>query len=502
MSEVPGLLKKLMEYEKSDFYPFHMPGHKRQFKNSFAKSFPNPFSIDITEIDGFDNLHHPEEILKKSMEWAAKIYISHKTYYLVNGSSCGILSAISGTVSRGGTILMSRNCHKSAYHGVLLNDLKVKYVYPQLIGEFGLQGGLLPEKIEELLISHPQIEAVLVVSPTYDGVVSDIQAIAEIVHRYHLPLIVDEAHGAHFSFGKKAGFPVSALESGADIVIHSVHKTLPSFTQTALMHVREGYVDMGKLDRYVHIYQSSSPSYVMMAGIENCIQYMSEEGLKEMTAFYDRIKGVRRRLSDMKGLKIFTGQEKGEYGVYDVDCSKIIISTKRTGLSGAELDERLRKEYHLEMEMCGPDYVTAITTLADTQEGLERLCEALLEIDSDISLKEKNDNGEELLSEEYIDIGSGMTIAQAMDSPREKVLVSESAGRISAEFVYVYPPGIPISAPGEVLEKKIIDLIMRYKKLGLPVQGMEDEKAEYLYVVKVIESNNEWEMMNKRKTKQ
>lgn len=146
MNVTPNLLKKLMEYGESDFYPFHMPGHKRQYHGSFADNFPNPFSIDITEIDGFDNLHHPEGILKESMEWASRVYGSSRTYYLVNGSSSGILSAISGTVSRGGTILMSRNCHKSAFHGVFLNQLSAEYIYPQIIPEFGIQGGLLPEK--------------------------------------------------------------------------------------------------------------------------------------------------------------------------------------------------------------------------------------------------------------------------------------------------------------------------------------------------------------------
>lgn len=146
MNDTPNLLKKLMEYGKSDVYPFHMPGHKRQYKKSFAANFPNPFSIDITEIDGFDNLHHPEGILKESMEWASRIYGSHRTYYLINGSSSGILSAISGTVARGGTILMSRNCHKSVFHGVFLNQLSAEYIYPQIIRSFGIQGGLLPEK--------------------------------------------------------------------------------------------------------------------------------------------------------------------------------------------------------------------------------------------------------------------------------------------------------------------------------------------------------------------
>lgn len=511
MNEASGLLEKLIEYGKSDFYPFHMPGHKRQSGEKFAADFPNPFSIDITEIDGFDNLHHPEGILKESMEWASGIYGSHRTYYLVNGSSCGILSAISGTVSNGGTILMSRICHKSAYHGVFLNRLKAEYIYPQIIPEFGLQGGLLPEKVEEMLIKHREIEAVLVVSPTYDGIVSDIEAIAKVVHGFQLPLIVDEAHGAHFPYGKKAGFPVSALELGADVVIQSLHKTLPSFTQTALMHVRERYVDLERLERYVHMYQTSSPSYVFMAGIENCIRYMSGEGSDQMMMFYNRLERARKRLSGMGQLRLLTEEITGHFGVYDMDKSKIIISSRGTGMSGAQLDDRLRKEYHLEMEMCGSDYVTAITTLADTEEGLERLCRALLEIDAELDAKRQNKGKESLLpaideilerrlsidpaideiSESRSPINpaiddipeSRMTIAQAMDAPKYQVPISGAEGLVSAEFIYVYPPGIPIVAPGEVLRKADIDLIMKYRALGLPIQGMEDKNAEILYVV-------------------
>ncbi|PJJ30312.1 aminotransferase class I/II-fold pyridoxal phosphate-dependent enzyme [Lacrimispora celerecrescens] len=483
MNDTPNLLKKLMEYGESDFYPFHMPGHKRQYHGLFAADFPNPFSIDITEIHGFDNLHHPEGILKESMEWASRVYGSNRTYYLVNGSSSGILSAISGSVSRGGTILMSRNCHKSAFYGVFLNQLSVEYIYPQIIPEFGIQGGLIPEKIEEMLMSHGKIQAVFIVSPTYDGIVSDIKAIADVVHKFRLPLIVDEAHGAHFSFGRDGGFPVSALELGADVVIQSLHKTLPSFTQTAVMHVKEGYVDMGRLDRYVHMYQTSSPSYVLMAGIEGCIRYMAAEGQEQMKLFSGKIGEVRNTLSGMKHLRLLTVQEKGLNGIYDMDLSKIIVSTRGTGKSGSWLDDRLRKEFHLEMEMCGSDYVTAITTLADAQEGLERLYKALVQIDSGLS----EENGCEDENRLYQGLErvpeSRMTIAQAMDEPRRRIAIPDGEDLISAEFVYVYPPGIPIVVPGEVLKKESIDLIMKYKELGLAVQGMEDEESRELFVV-------------------
>lgn len=487
MNRRPDLFDQLAEYGHSDFYPFHMPGHKRQFKESFSKKFTNPFSIDITEIDGFDNLHNPQGILKESMDRASAIYKSDKTYYLVNGSSCGILSAISGTVSRGGTILMSRNCHKSAFHGVFLNDLKAEYIYPQLIGEFCLQGGILPEDMEEMLKNHPEAEAVLVVSPTYDGIVSDIRKLADITHKFNLLLIVDEAHGAHFSFGKETGFPVSAIELGADIVIQSLHKTLPSLTQTAVMHVKGSYVDLDRLDRYVHIYQTSSPSYVLMASIDNCIGFMAEQGQECMKEFNKKIMGLREELKSLSYLKVLDEQVKGTAGVYDVDLSKLIISTRNSNLTGAQLDQKLREVYHLEMEMCGPDYVTAILTLADTKEGYRRLLQALSEIDA----KAGDKSGQILVR---LDRSGGYgdqpvrpeirtTIAKGMNLHRKKIHLEDALGQVSAEFVYIYPPGIPIVAPGEVLKRELIDLIVSYKKMGLPVQGLEDQRIEFIYIL-------------------
>lgn len=236
------LINRLAAYARSDMYPFHMPGHKRRtgpeesFMNSCTDSFTNPFAVDITEIEGFDNLHHPEGILKDSMKWAADVYGADQTYYLINGSTGGILAAVCGSVPRGGRILVSRNCHKSVYHGICLNQLKTSYVYPQEIEGLGIQGGITAEDVDRMLNRYMDTQAVLIVCPTYDGIVSDIEAIARIVHRAGLPLIVDEAHGAHFRYD--AMFPVSALDLGADVVIQSVHKTLPSLTQTALLHIK------------------------------------------------------------------------------------------------------------------------------------------------------------------------------------------------------------------------------------------------------------------------
>lgn len=474
MNMYNDILDRLIEYGKSDVYPFHMPGHKRQILS------PLPIDItkvDITEIAGFDNLHHAEGLLKDSMEWAAERYGADRTYFLVNGSSGGILSAVSGIVPFGGKLLMSRNCHKSVYHGVILGHLKTVYTYPQIMPEFGLQGGLSAENIRSLLITNVGIDAVIIVSPTYDGVVSDIQRIAEVVHEFGIPLIVDEAHGAHFAFGKR--FPVSALNLGADVVIQSVHKTLPSLTQTALLHVKSKLVDVERIEQYLSIYQTSSPSYVFMASIDRCIRWMNAEGRDTMETFETRLFMLRNELANMKHLRLLDRNIAGSYGVFDLDPSKIVISSRDTSLSGVELCDRLRDRYHLEMEMSGADYVSAITTLADSEDGMNRFLKALLEIDKSCAIQ-YSDNSINCMS---VPAEATMELWESLSSRRQGVEIELCEGCISAEFVYLYPPGIPILAPGELITAEIIYLIKRYQTLGLSVQGMKDKSGSRIYVV-------------------
>ncbi len=476
MSNNPELYKKLMEYNTTDYYPFHMPGHKRQF--------PGLYGMDITEIEGFDNLHHPEGIIKESMEWVASLYGADRSYYLINGSSGGILSAISGIVPDYGTILMSRNCHKAAYHGVILKHLKTVYIYPQFMEEYGIQCGLSPEKIEELLKKNREVKGVFVVSPTYDGIVSDIAAISHVCHKYNIPLIVDEAHGAHFRYSHE--FPKSALELGADVVIQSVHKTLPCFTQSALLHIKGNYVDREKIEWYLQVYQSSSPSYLLMSGIERGIWWMEqEEGKRKMKEFLSCLSLLRRELKDMRNLKILDRQEIGKKDIYDIDVSKIIISVGNTGISGIDLSERLRKKYHLEMEMCTIDYVTAIASVMDTKEGLIRLKEALLSIDSSFDLRKDRDRKRGLYEDpKRWEARPIAAMYEAWGGRKEQIPLRNSVGKTAAEFVYLYPPGIPIVAPGELITEYIVQTIMEYKKAGLPVQGMQDTANGFIYVLR------------------
>lgn len=477
MSVRPLLLERLIEYSDSNTYPFHMPGHKR-----IPRDFPNPYKIDITEVEGFDNLHHPQGILKDSMEWAASVYGAEQTYYLINGSSSGVLGAVCAATNRGGTLLMSRNCHKSAYHAVILNQLKPAYIYPQIIEELGIQGGILPDDVEKKLQEHPEIQAVLVVSPTYDGIVSDIRAIAEAAHRRGIPLIVDEAHGAHFPFGQAEGFPHPALEMGADLVIQSLHKTLPSFTQTAVLHMKSDYIDREKLERYLQMFQSSSPSYLFMAGIEACIWEMTEHGAEQMKIYAKRLEGLRSALGEMKHLTLAGREYCGRYGIYDIDDSKIVISAAGYSVDGAWMAEYLREVHQLEMEMCGADYIVAITSLYDTEEGFERLKTGLLAMDQLLSERNTWDQRPGYEGAGAEERKADMLPSDAAECSYKEVRLEDCAGYISAEFVYLYPPGIPVIVPGERISQKDVEQILKYREIGLPIQGMADYDVRKLRV--------------------
>ena len=474
------LYRALEIYSQEDYYPFHMPGHKR---NPDTVNTDLPFDRDITEIDGFDNLHHPEGILKKAQETAASVYDTKECYYSVNGSTAALLAAVSATVPRNGQILVARNCHKAVYHALYLRNLIPTYVYPQMDPKWWINGGISSDKVERALAENPEIKAVLLTSPTYDGVVSDIEKIAEIVHRYEIPLIVDEAHGAHFHFSNY--FPTSAAELGADLVIQSFHKTLPSMTQTAVLHNCSDRVDSRLIRRFMGIYQSSSPSYILMASMDACMEKMSSDGNEMFREFTKILEKARRRLSECKYIRLVS-PEIGTAGVFDYDRSKLLFSTRYASMTGSELAQILLEKYHIQVEMETEHYVLALAAVGDSGEGFERLCQAIEEINQEEAQKKK----EKRETEEpkagrtaYTSLSQFMSITEAMESKSEIRKLEESVGRISAEFGYLYPPGIPLIVPGEQITGQFIRNMRIYMEDGLYLQGLEDYTNETIRVV-------------------
>ena len=511
MKHTGSLLNNLISYSHSDYYPFHMPGHKRA-----ALDFPNPWSVDITEIDGFDNLHHASGILAGLQEEAADLFGAQKSFCLVNGSTCGLLAAVSACVKPGGKLLMSRNCHKSVYHAVYLRNITPIYLMPKMT-DFGIMGSLSPAAVEAALTEQPDIEAVLVVSPTYDGVVSDIKSIAAIAHAHGIPLIVDEAHGAHLPLAERCTvfakapssatpdspvscdsstgfrrFPASALRCGADVVIQSLHKTLPAFTQTALLHLNSDLVEESVIRRFLGIYQSSSPSYLLMASMDRCMQILRNEGAHLFTDFRRNLDAFYRRCEALQSVQVFRGTDPA---VYDWDDSKLLISATVLSLSGQELYDILLHQYHLQLEMAAGHYALALTSLMDRPEGFERLSAALLELEQQYRALGQTSASRSVdtakpLSDGDIDHASNMlppcygstwyripqqklTIAQALQ-PGRTVKLADAVGAVSLEYLYLYPPGIPLLAPGEVIDETLLGHIVQIKNAGLTLEGLAD----------------------------
>ncbi len=465
------LYQELEQYCRSDAYPFHMPGHKRnrELLGKMYKGIPgSPYEIDITEIDGFDNLHHAEGILREAQQRASALYGAKESFFLINGSTCGLLSSVFACTKQGGAILMARNCHKAVYHAAELRGLRIFYLYPTIDAKTQLNGEIQVADVEKALKEHPEVTAVLLTSPTYDGFVSDIKTIADIVHAHGKYLIVDEAHGAHFGFSK--GFPENSLKLGADLVVHSLHKTLPSFTQTALLSVSKGSkIESERVKKYLGMFETSSPSYVFMAGMDQCIAFLQENKEELFRNFENMLSDFYQSMEGLERIHIVHKKNQ--------DPSKLVIFAD--GLSGQELADILRGKYHLEVEMAAREYVIALTTIFDTVEGFNRLKEALIAIDG--TLDDKN------VPVKNTDIHTAgearMTIAQATECPGESMEFKRSAGRISGEYLYLYPPGIPLIVPGEVITEKLVREIEELLALGFEIQGMQDYTGKMIRVV-------------------
>lgn len=464
-----SLYDRLAEYGRSDYYGFHMPGHKRRL--NMLGSEP-AYAIDITEIEGFDDLHHADGILKSAQERAAKVYHGEETHFLVNGSSVGILSAVAGVTKRGDTVLVARNCHKSVYHAIEINGLNPVYLAPGFHASMQMNTKVSPEEVREALRANPKIRAVVIVSPTYEGVVSDVEEIAKVVHEKGIPIIVDEAHGAHFGFHPY--FPENSNRKGADIVIHSLHKTLPSLTQTALLHMNGNLVRREKVRRFLHMLQSSSPSYVLMASIDSCVDLLENRREELFVPYVKKLQRLRDELSGLERLRLI--------GTDRYDPSKVVISTGDTGLTGKQLYGILLKDYHLQMEMAAGKYVLAMTSVGDTQEGFRRLSHALKEIDAESrrergGFQKKGDipclpapdvvyNSSEILEmfEHFREAGVKHTEAR---------LWRDSVGYVSVEYAYLYPPGIPLIVAGERVSQEAADVLQWYYEMGFSIEGLK-----------------------------
>ena len=471
------LEEKLEKYFNENYLPMHMPGHKRNIKLLGEEL---PYKIDITEIEGFDDLHHPKSIIKEIEEKAKKIYKSKKSFILVNGSTCGILAGIRSVVNYGDKVLVARNSHKSVYNAIELNCLNPIYVLPK-IDKYGINKNVEANDIEKILEKNKDIKLVIITSPTYEGVLSDIKAIVNIAHKYKVPVLVDEAHGAHLKFMENSNF--EALNCGADIVIQSLHKTLPALTGTAILHIKGDLVKEEDVRRELSIFETSSPSYILISSIDECLDLIERNGKKLFLDYQENLKYFYNEAKTLKKFKVLGNEllnnnnkkniEEIEKSLYDF--GKIVVITKNTNITGKELSDILRKDYKIEVEMASTYYIIAMTSICDNKESFERLLNALKEID----LKLKKVVEDNSVSYEIQLPKKEMTINEALNSQKFMLENYKNLeGKISKEYIFAYPPGIPIITPGEVFDKNIINIIEKYMKANIELRSTFDKFPE------------------------
>ncbi|MCL2286022.1 MAG: aminotransferase class I/II-fold pyridoxal phosphate-dependent enzyme [Firmicutes bacterium] len=431
------MYKQISDYLAKDIYPFHMPGHKRN------PQFMPPYllELDMTEIPGMDVLSSPTGIIKELQENIAEFYGADHSFFLVNGSSAGVLAAVCAACTDGETIIVPRNAHTSVYNAMVMSGAVPKYVMPEITVD-GLAGGIAPSAFDNM----PKGAAVLVVSPTYEGFVSDISAIADRVHSKGGVLIVDEAHGAHFPFHDK--FPASALSHGADIVIQSFHKTLPAPSQCAVLHIKDKNVDINRIKFYTNTVQTSSPSYILMAVCDYMLRQLWQQP-KLFEDYFHRLETIRASLpgaNSSTALRLSGAERIGENAIFDVDPGKLLF-TSHSGISVNEITSHMTNGYKVQPEMAVRRHILAMTSVADTDEGFRRLKTAIDGLNAKLPVV----CADNLPHEPFFMPEIVVPPRQAVNMPSRRVPWEDAAGQISAQLIAQYPPGIAIVAPGECI---------------------------------------------------
>ncbi len=438
------LLDALETYAAGDFLPMHMPGHKRSVQLPYLETLCA--RLDITEIDGFDNLHAPHGLLQQAQQRAAMLWGAAESYFLVNGSSGGILAGLYAATRRGDEIILTRAAHKSVFHAIELCGLIPRYLLPPYVAGTDIFASISPQSVADALAAHPNAKLLLLTSPTYEGVISDIAAIAKLCHEKGVVLMVDEAHGAHLGIG--GAFPPGACACGADIVVQSLHKTLPSLTQTAILHRCSDRVDPARLRHALAVFQTSSPSYLLMASIDACVTSLAQDP-EILVRWRERLKRIDAQTANLRNLSLLLRGTLPET-VFAFDAGKLLLCAR--GCSGYALARTLREQFHIELEMAAPGYALAMTGAGDTEQSLDRFAQALHALDAQCAADYPQMPSQAILAAVP---ELSLPPAEAVNAPYEFCPLSDCEGRVAAEYAWVYPPGIPLIVPGERINAQI-----------------------------------------------
>lgn len=476
------LFDGVVKHAQKNPVQFHIPGHKKGAGIDPAfRSFigDNALSIDLINIGPLDDLHSPKGIIKEAQDLAAEAFGADYTFFSVQGTSGAIMTMIMAVSGPGEKIIVPRNVHKSVMSAIVLSGAIPIFIHPEIDEDLGISHGITTESVEHALEQHPDAKGLLVINPTYFGVAADLKKIVEIAHSYNVPVLVDEAHGVHIHFHD--GLPLSAMQAGADVAATSVHKLGGSMTQSSILNMKDGLVSAKRVQSILSMLTTTSTSYLLLASLDAARRRLVTEGKELIDKTISLAQSIRSRVNEIEHLYCVGEEILQTKAAYDYDPTKLIISVKDLGLTGYDVEKWLRENFNIEVEMSDLYNILCLVTPGDTETEADILVKALKKLSADFNHQAVKVHTKVMLPDIPV---LSLTPRDAFYADTESVPAEESVGRIIAEFVMVYPPGIPIFIPGEIITEDNLIYIRKNVEAGLPVQGAEDTELRYLRVIK------------------
>ena len=481
-SEMP-LLSALQKMVQKTHAAFYAPGHKhgkgahRSIEDLIGKAV---FQADLSELPELDNLFAPEGAIAEAQELAAETFGASKTWFLINGSTAGIMAAILATCGTGEKIILPRNIHQSAIAGLILSGAIPIFVNPEYDPQEGLAYNVAPARLAQALREHPDTKAVMMLHPTYQGICTDLEAIAKVTHSYNIPLLVDEAHGAHFAFHHD--LPPSALSSGADLTVQSTHKTLSAMTQASMLHIQGNRVCSQRISKALQLVQSTSPSYLLLASLDAARQQMATEGNELMIQTMAIANQAHSEIAKIPNLSVLT--RKTQPGCKYIDPTRLTINISQLGITGFEADEILHEQLGVTCELPLLQHLTFIISLGNTAEDIQQLIQACRFISQSAT--------SEIISYfKIIPDPLSFSPCPAKISPRdayfantEPTPIDQAGDRLCGELICPYPPGIPLLMPGEIITTEVINYLNQLVIAGGTITGCKDPTLQTIQTLK------------------
>jgi arginine decarboxylase len=476
------LFTALLEHAGRNPLPFHIPGHKKgagmdpEFRRFIGD---NALSIDLINIAPLDDLHQPTGVIEEAQRLAAEAFGADYTYFSVQGTSGAIMTMIMSVCSQGDKIIVPRNVHKSIMSAIIFSGAKPVFLSPVRDRTYGIDHGITTHAVKRALEIHPDAKAVLVINPTYFGVCADLKAIVELVHSYDIPVLVDEAHGVLTHFHE--AMPISAMQAGADMAATSVHKLGGSMTQSSVLNVQGPRVKPERIQTIISMLTTTSTSYLLLASLDTARRQLALHGRELTGKAIELAQYARKEINKIPGLYCFGEDILDAEAAFACDPTKLCIHVRRLGMTGYDVENWLRDRKRIEVELSDLYNILCLVTPGDTLENIDKLLTALREMSKEyFNVRAEN----ELVVVEIPNIPQlSLSPRDAFYGDTEVIEFTRSAGRIIAEFIYVYPPGIPILLPGEVITQDNIDYIVDHLEVGLPVKGPEDRTMRHVKVI-------------------